>query len=66
MIHLTHTGQFAGIPFCGKGVKQAQMDGDRFQHPSYSNKGIALQLRSAELCPKCRTAWDKAGETEQA
>lgn len=56
MIHLTHTGFYAGVVFCG----QPRNESDRYEHPAYSREGAERQRK--DMCPACKRVDD--GEDE--
>lgn len=63
MIHFTHTGAYAGRPFCDT-IKHSNPD-DKFLHPGYGiltteniHKGIiTLEGKDMYICPKCQKFW---------
>lgn len=60
MIHLTHTGPAAGIPFCGCNKVERREAGDTFAHVPYT--GWTQFLARPDICPRCKQAWDEAGD----
>ena len=63
--HLTHTGYYAGTPFCGCDKAARAEAGDTFSHVPYgSTAQVAAFLARPEICPACKAEWDAAGEPE--
>ena len=73
VIHFTHTGQFAGLPFCDV-VKHLQPEGDKFMHPGYGimsteniaksqigkynvRAGIVIGGQKHDICSACAAIW---------
>lgn len=50
LIHLTFTGQYAGMTLCGKERK-----GDTFVHAVYAPKPM---MKLPEMCPTCKAIWE--------
>ena len=55
MIHLTHTGFYAGTPYCGvhRGI-----DGETYMHPNPAF--LDKQENRSRVCPECLKIWDSA------
>ena len=50
MLHLTHTGPYAGQPLCD--APRAR-PGDDYQHPAYNPDALERQLLRPDVCPDC-------------
>lgn len=61
MTHLTHTGYYAGLPFCPVDKSEAVERGERFIHPPYAPQS---QWAITDLCPECMTVWNEAASDE--
>lgn len=48
-LHLTHTGPYAGTPYCGA----PRNDADTYQHAAYDRAQYAGQLAGADTCAEC-------------
>ena len=61
MIHLTHTGYYAGLPYCGaaRGI-----EGEKYAHPNV--KFLEKQENREKVCPECLKIWDDAANGESA
>jgi hypothetical protein len=59
-IHLTHTGPYAGTPFCGCDKAARAEAGDTFAHVPYSN--VEAFLARPDICPACKAEWDAAAD----
>lgn len=65
LLHLTHTGFYAGMSFCGIDRKAAEIDGDRFFHPGYGclttetiREGkVAMEGKLIDICADCAAVW---------
>jgi hypothetical protein len=62
MKHLTHTGYYAGVPFCGCNRQERTEAGDTFCHVPYSHVKEFFELPG--LCPKCVKVWNEPDETD--
>jgi len=62
MIHATLTGVDAGRPLCDVDRATAREQGDTFQHVPYSH--IDQFFARPEVCHKCRSEWDAAGDAK--
>lgn len=61
MIHFTHTGFFAGVPYCGIPRNET----DKFVHPPYNAMGRYNLLNSPDMCPKCKEIYNDAGDASE-
>jgi len=52
--HLTHTGYYAGIPYCGNDLNSSGTD--RFIHPNI----VYIKNHRSDVCPECLAIWDSA------
>ena len=57
-MHWTHTGPYAGMPFCGVDKAVARANGDTFEHPAYSRE--AYEAQRERVCRECLKEWDDA------
>ena len=53
MIHLTHTGVYAGLPFCEVNKEKAIERGDRFIHLPYSGSPKKWAWWK-DVCTECK------------
>lgn len=58
MHHLTHTGAYAGTPYCNINRSKTEEKGDTFSHMPYSN--IDKFLTRPDICPECKKECDNA------
>ena len=63
MKHLTHTGHYAGIPFCGINRQEAMAYGDTFCHVPYSNVDKFFALH--DICHECKEVWFDDGDVDE-
>ena len=52
-LHLTHTGPYAGRPFCGAPRNPT----DHYEHLAYG-RGAEARLADPALCQSCRWAYE--------
>jgi hypothetical protein len=65
IIHLTHTGQFAGIPFCGCNRNDPSQIDNTFMHVPYgAEQDKFFNNPFKPICKECLAIWDGAGEEE--
>jgi hypothetical protein len=64
VLHLTHTGYYAGVPFCGCDKETRRAEGDTFAHVPYSH--LDQFFARGDICPACRKVWDDAGTEADA
>lgn len=57
MIHLTHTGPYAGLPFCGCNKAERRKAGDTFAHVPYTQPEVFLAR--PDICPACKKVWEE-------
>ena len=59
-IHFTHTGYYAGAPFCGCAK---DVENNTFMHVPYS--GVDRLLQNPALCPICKKMWEDAADEDE-
>jgi hypothetical protein len=62
IIHLTHTGYYAGVPFCGCDKATELLLDAQFAHVPYSN--VDKFMARPEICHKCKAEWDAAADDD--
>lgn len=62
MTHYTHTGPYAGVPFCGIDKASARAAGDTFVHVPYAG----ANYRPSDLCPICAEIWRTGHDMHEA
>lgn len=63
MIHITLTGFYAGIPYCGCNKEDRRKAGDSFMHMPYTH--FREFMERADICPKCKQVWDDSANEEE-
>jgi hypothetical protein len=61
VMHFTHTGYYAGTPYCGIDKAAADQEKHAFMHP----RGDFARNYRDRVCPKCLAIWENCGKCEK-